>query len=375
MADIFISHATVDVPLANCVVQLLEGGIGVRGDQIFCTSLEGLKVPAGVDFKQYIQQQLHGASIVIGLISSGFYNSPFCMCELGATWVQAKDFIPLLISPITVRDLRGVLTGVQCLYSDRPGDLDELYARVGTLIEAPYPVGRWNARKEVFLQKVRRRHKTAKRPGRVLQPDSFKRRAQASSGAASNARNVELVSAAATARTGAANAASSATDTVKLFLEVYRYLHLLRNLHLLYGERKREEEEKAPSIPGPRAAAVLARLWATEDLGLPNAAQKVIAIDLGMAASELALILKELHGEQSGKSCVQRVSAPLSRENIYEITEEGKQQLTEWFFSRIAPGSYGEATVEMIRQSAMDASRVAKFVEALKSQVRDLLMA
>src|SRR6185437_15845795 len=100
MADIFISHASVDTPIAEALVQLLEGGVGLRTSQVFCSSLEGQKVMPGKDFKAYIKSELRGAQIVIGLISKHFYNSAFCMCELGAAWAYANEFVPLLVPPI-----------------------------------------------------------------------------------------------------------------------------------------------------------------------------------------------------------------------------------------------------------------------------------
>jgi hypothetical protein len=154
MADIFVSHASGDAVLVEELVQLLEGGVGLRSAQIFCTSLEGQGIPPGIDFKEHIRNNISNAQIVLGLISTSFYNSPFCMCELGATWVQAKSFIPCLVPPITPNDLRGVLGGVQCLSIDRGNDLDAIYSILQRTVNDSQPVARWNTRKERFLERL-----------------------------------------------------------------------------------------------------------------------------------------------------------------------------------------------------------------------------
>src|SRR5258708_1450218 len=154
MTDVFISHASLDRPLVDEFVKLLEGGIGLRNNQIFCTSLESQGVPPGVDFKEHIRSRIAGSQIALALISARFYSSPFCMCELGAIWVQTKDFVPLLVPPVTVHDLRGVLGGVQCLLIDRANDLDAVHSTLQKMVVDAHPVARWNARKEEFLRKL-----------------------------------------------------------------------------------------------------------------------------------------------------------------------------------------------------------------------------
>src|SRR5438270_6014278 len=53
---IFISHAATDKAIADRVVDLLNTamGIDVQND-VFCTSLEGLKIPPGKDFKDFVK--------------------------------------------------------------------------------------------------------------------------------------------------------------------------------------------------------------------------------------------------------------------------------------------------------------------------------
>lgn len=154
LADIFVSHASHDVALVDELIQLIEGGIGIRSDQIFCSSLEELGIPPGLDFKSFLKEKLGEAKVVIAVVSPQYYNSSFCMCELGATWALTKSFVPLLVPPITQADLRGSLFGSQALAIDEDKKLDVMQSVIVTLATKPETVARWNSRKTQFLKQL-----------------------------------------------------------------------------------------------------------------------------------------------------------------------------------------------------------------------------
>jgi hypothetical protein len=151
--DLFISHAAVDAPVTKAFVNLLEGGIGVPPKNIFCTSNKGQGIRPGSEFKTSIRENLDDATIVIALISENYYNSPFCMCELGGSWLQAKEFIPILIPPIRFKDMKAVLVGLQALRIQTAEDLDELRDELADRLGfKPLPTPRWNEKRDEFLK-------------------------------------------------------------------------------------------------------------------------------------------------------------------------------------------------------------------------------
>lgn len=154
MRTIFISHAADDKELADLLENLIETGIGVPHNEIFCTSSAGLTIPEGVDFKEHIRKELEHCDSVIALISHNYYASPFCMCELGAAWVLAKNFFPLLVPPVDVKDLRGVLTGMECRNLRETSTASALYTRLSKLIKNPVPIERWDVKKDVFYKNL-----------------------------------------------------------------------------------------------------------------------------------------------------------------------------------------------------------------------------
>ena len=155
MRKVFITHSTRDKKLADQLVDLINTGIGVPHNEIFCTSLEGLGIPQGTsDFKEYIRKELDGCEAVIALISANYYASPFCMCELGALWVLAKTFFPILVPPTDFDDLRGVLSGTQCCKLTDDATPSMLYTRLSKLTLNPVPIERWDVKKRSYLRKL-----------------------------------------------------------------------------------------------------------------------------------------------------------------------------------------------------------------------------
>lgn len=174
MADIFISHASADQKLADAFARLLEGGINVNQKQIFCTSLEDQGVPAGQDFKSFIQNKLGESEIVIALITQNYYASAFCVCELGATWIQAKNFIPFIVPPIGISDLQGVLFGMQILRIDDAVGLDQARDRIASLAEDPAGTPRWTKRRDEFLGSLRGLLKSLPK-SKSIKPEDFEK--------------------------------------------------------------------------------------------------------------------------------------------------------------------------------------------------------
>jgi hypothetical protein len=147
----FISHAVADAPVVKAFVNLLESGVGVSPLDIFCVSVKGQGIKPGTEFKSSIHKSLGDASTVVALISENYYNSAFCMCELGGVWLQSKDFIPILVPPVHFSDMKAVLQGVQALTIDSAGDLDQLRDELSERLGIkPLSTPRWTERRDEF---------------------------------------------------------------------------------------------------------------------------------------------------------------------------------------------------------------------------------
>jgi hypothetical protein len=105
---LFISHAKEDEAIVSEMINLLEA-MGLTPSQIFCSSIEGYGVPLGKDFLDTLKKEISNNVLVLFILTNNFYKSPFCLCEMGASWVLTNEQIPIIIPPFTFDDIDGVL--------------------------------------------------------------------------------------------------------------------------------------------------------------------------------------------------------------------------------------------------------------------------
>ncbi|EKG29668.1 toll/interleukin-1 receptor domain-containing protein [Pseudomonas avellanae] len=153
--EIFISHAVKDKALADAFVDLLQTGMGIQPDTIFCSSLEGLGIPSGADFVEHIKQAIQSPKAVVALITPNYFASQFCLCELGATWAMSNKLFPLLVQPLTYEDVKGVLIGKQLTQINNPMRLSELRDQLDAALGLKgNNTARWEAKRDGFLNNL-----------------------------------------------------------------------------------------------------------------------------------------------------------------------------------------------------------------------------
>lgn len=153
--SIFISHAIANKELADMLVDLLETAIGVDHREIFCSSLEGMGIPSGTDFIHFIKSQIKEPKIVILLLSKEYFNSQFCLCELGASWVMSHKTIPLLVPPLEFKDIKAVLLGKQLLRITEKNDLNEMQSEIIKALGIKgKSFARWEIKRSKFLKEL-----------------------------------------------------------------------------------------------------------------------------------------------------------------------------------------------------------------------------
>lgn len=153
--SVFISHAVKNKDIADKLVDLLETGVGISDSEIFCSSLEGLGIPGGTNFVEFIRKQIKDPKVVILLLSEDYFDSQFCLAELGASWVLSHRVVPILVPPLEYGDVKAVLTGVQLLKINDSNSLNQVQS---DLIEALDIKGkafaRWESKRNRFLDGI-----------------------------------------------------------------------------------------------------------------------------------------------------------------------------------------------------------------------------
>jgi len=153
---IFVSHAAVDKEIADKIVDLLNTAMGINvTEKVFCSSLEGMKIPPGKDFKHFIKEQIQEPKIVLLLISQNYLASQFCLAEVGASWALSLNAIPFLIPPIEHNDMKAVLANVHALKILDPGDWNEALSVFKEALDIDPNISRWERKRDEILENIK----------------------------------------------------------------------------------------------------------------------------------------------------------------------------------------------------------------------------
>jgi hypothetical protein len=155
LSKVFISHASKDVKIVEEVIEMLES-FGLESTQIFCTSFEGYGIDLGENFLDKIKDELSSESLVIFLLSKNFYESPVCLCEMGATWVLSNEHIPILIPPLDYKNVQGVIPLTQGLKVNEPLKLNQLKEKIERLfkIKRNMPFSTWERKRDRIVERI-----------------------------------------------------------------------------------------------------------------------------------------------------------------------------------------------------------------------------
>ncbi|MBL4898605.1 MAG: toll/interleukin-1 receptor domain-containing protein [Colwellia sp.] len=152
-SQIFISHASADKELVDAFVDsLLLLGIGLNEGDVFCTSVEGMGIKNGDDFRESIKHEIEGCPVTILLITQNYKRSEMCLNEMGASWVLSKHVFPLILEPINYKNVGVLMEPKQIAQLTVDSDLDsfqdDLCAALG--IEGKKAT-HWNKYKKKFV--------------------------------------------------------------------------------------------------------------------------------------------------------------------------------------------------------------------------------
>lgn len=130
--------------------------VGLDSTKIFCTSFEGYGTGLGENFLDKIKDELSSETMVIFVLSKNFYNSPVCLCEMGATWVLARKHIPVLIPPMDYSDIKGVIPLTQGLKITESMKLNPLKDKIESLfrIESKVSQSTWERKRDRIVSRI-----------------------------------------------------------------------------------------------------------------------------------------------------------------------------------------------------------------------------
>jgi TIR domain len=126
LSKIFISHSSQDEKLARNLMDMLQTQFNLKREDFFLTSDEELEV--GGNWIEEIRKGVEEAKIILPIITPNFIESQFCLCELGAAWVNQKALVPIIVPPLNHSALQSTpyRTWVQVITLSTIKDLSRL---------------------------------------------------------------------------------------------------------------------------------------------------------------------------------------------------------------------------------------------------------
>lgn len=125
---IFISHSAEDSHIGERFLEFLES-LGFEKKDIFYSSKYHNGVELGKSFPDVVKESFKSASIIVFLLTTHFYASPFCLNEMGAAWISdEKEIVPILLGELSFSDMKGFLGSQTKTFSPKNSERDELYS-------------------------------------------------------------------------------------------------------------------------------------------------------------------------------------------------------------------------------------------------------
>ena len=158
---IFISHSQMDKTYAEAIVNLLLG-IGVKEDDIICTSVPGFGIPLNMDIYDYLRDVFNNYSLhVLFVLSNNYYNSTASQNEMGAAWVLNKTYTSFLVPGFKFSAVKGAVNPNKLSISldDDMGVICDLLNQFRNIIQRTFLLNgisetRWERLRSCFINDV-----------------------------------------------------------------------------------------------------------------------------------------------------------------------------------------------------------------------------
>lgn len=151
--NIFISHSSKDEKICTAFVHLLEV-LGVPEKNILYSSSERFGIPADMNIFNYLKSSIAEHFTVYYMLSDNYYNSVYCLNEMGAAWINQNDFSTYLLPNLTKR-ISGVVDANKKAYRlDNSINLNQLREKISSDFGNEISNNKWDEEKVKFLNIV-----------------------------------------------------------------------------------------------------------------------------------------------------------------------------------------------------------------------------
>jgi len=160
---IFISHKSEDEAFVKALVKLLRLYIGSESEKIFCSSVPNYKIGIGKAIYPEIKAQFEEHEVFMIIVHSPrYYQSPICLNEMGAAWIQKKEYYSFLTTDCEYDDLKGVIDNrfisIKVNAKDATDRMNEFIYKVLEFFNLPQlkqsVFSQWESDRNEFLKEV-----------------------------------------------------------------------------------------------------------------------------------------------------------------------------------------------------------------------------
>lgn len=156
---IFISHNEDDAKFAHPLVDLMIG-LGMKYEDIFCSSHPACSIPFGKSILNTMRKQFDEYRLTVLFIHSPrLYASPVSLCEMGAAWILRTNIFSFLTNDCDFSMLKGVVKNDDTAFKAGQDNTYRVLNDFRRFLEKefnlqPISDGAWDYNKQKFIEAV-----------------------------------------------------------------------------------------------------------------------------------------------------------------------------------------------------------------------------
>lgn len=151
---IFISHSSYDKDIVEKFVDhILQLGIGIKPEDIFCTSIEDLGIRNGEDIRKHIHENIRNVDYSFLMISKNYKASEICLNEMGAVWAYDNNVRLYILPDVDFKEIGWLCDPRKADRINTPVPLDALHKEMIEYFELP-DKETWSRQRETFISYV-----------------------------------------------------------------------------------------------------------------------------------------------------------------------------------------------------------------------------
>lgn len=150
---IFISHSSKDEKVCTAFVLLLEA-IGISENVILYSSSPRHGIPGDEDIFSYLRRHISEGITVFYMLSDNYYESVYCLNEMGAAWIAQNDFSIFLLPNFT-GNIKGVIDSKRKGFNIvNPIELTQLKRKLTQTFNLTISEEKWEEVKNNYLKAI-----------------------------------------------------------------------------------------------------------------------------------------------------------------------------------------------------------------------------